>query len=75
MKGLILPCSCGTLYVAERAVRARGSKKVRTQVKTRAKDAGYYCDVSRWRRFGADTFLDSFRLADKIRKRLRRRRN
>ena len=41
----------------------------------RAKHAGYYCDVSRWRRKGTHTFLDTFRLADKIRRRLLRRRN
>ena len=29
----------------------------------RAKHAGYYCDVSRWRRKGTHTFLDSFPLA------------
>ena len=40
----------------------------------RAKHAGYYCDVSRWRRKGTHTFLDTFRLADKIRRRLLRRR-
>ena len=41
----------------------------------RAKHAAYYCDVSRWRRKGTHTFLDTFRLADKIRRRLLRRRN